>query len=94
MPVCVSPPFPYYLCSPLTVACLRFPAVSILSVLAADCCLSAFPADPDEFDYEYPDVQPVFLSRPASYSVQDGDSIVLPCEINDLGQCLQCLQCL
>ena len=50
--------------------------------------LCLFPAGPEDYDYSYPDIEPVFLSRPTSYSVRNGDSIVLPCEINDLGQSL------
>ncbi|XP_037072407.1 lachesin-like [Pollicipes pollicipes] len=39
----------------------------------------------EQFDYDYPSNRPVFVSESASFSVKEGDSIVLPCQTSDLG---------
>ena len=39
-----------------------------------------------ENDFDYPDISPVFVTKPDSYRVKEGDQLILPCRINDLGR--------
>lgn len=38
-----------------------------------------------DLDYEFPDVSPVFLSTPETFHAKEGDNIILPCHIQDIG---------
>lgn len=42
----------------------------------------------DDSDYDdYPDVEPVFITKPSVFSVKKDDTLVLPCDVKDLGTC-------
>ncbi|XP_037079027.1 lachesin-like [Pollicipes pollicipes] len=38
-----------------------------------------------DVDFDYPDVLPVFVTKPAAFSVKEGDTLDLPCQIRELG---------
>jgi len=56
------------------------------AVIVAALLTSAEAGEPEYEDYpDVPDVQPVFITKPDSFRVKQGDTLILPCEIKDLG---------